>query len=749
MPIKDQRVYWRPRAYKPNVPYTGDNADYIFKGLNLIPNGTGADFYYRMFRGIETQNQTVADVAMTGTVGIATTGAMTGVGTVFKQQLVPGQWILVGGLIFNVRTIASDTSATVSPAPSVAIPAGTMAYLPQTLVTVDKDLGNLIRGSIVRYPNGNVFAVGYGTVYLNGSALSSSLVASKRLSVAVLNPGTGAYSVYQLGMATPTAPTLTGTGAGTKNMQAGTYSVRIVPRRVATGGYNNPSPKTEVTITANQLVRITFPAMDTTSGQDAWDVYVTTYTSGGIQGPWYLYGTITTAQVSSAGGNVDIEWNDADVTANQQLEFDNDPPPDAQYLASLAGLPVLISCNGRGRSLAGTAQTVAGDPTVSGTSSSWTTDLSRGSIIYIDNKQYRVLEVTSATSIEVTPTPLANGSGLTVALADTSPGPTLRPAKAAKNGYNVEGFPARFAVAVDPPEDIIGFVLGGGRLFLMTENRLHVASLSGNPLTPVTIRPFWHAGFRNPQALVFINGFLYGYTTNGPTRSIADGDEGAQENDWAADVANVFANWIPERVRVGYDPVNQAIVYTHSNSEANSGGYATTSVLSYNLRQGAWSTDVLISDNSANQIVTGISTVSGYLYLTCSGGNYRWDAGNQTIGGYAATPFMALGADGSDKTITGMEITAHSESTINANIYVSRANEDIPLADLISGTSLSASGTMQFAVGSSVRTSLLRKLSVTRARLAAARVNLGRTASSGDARIDEMIIRFNTTGATY
>ena len=28
-----------------------------------------------------------------------------------------------------------------------------------------------------------------------------------------------------------------------------------------------------------------------------------------------------------------------------------------------------------------------------------------------------------------------------------------------------------------------------------------------------------------------------------------------------------FANWIPDRVRVGYDPVNQAIVYTHSNSE--------------------------------------------------------------------------------------------------------------------------------------------------------------------------------------
>ena len=190
------------------------------------------------------------------------------------------------------------------------------------------------------------------------------------------------------------------------------------------------------------------------------------------------------------------------------------------------------------------------------------------------------------------------------------------------------------------------------------------------------------------------------------------------------------------------------MAYTHSNSEANSGGYATTSVLSYNLRQGAWSTgrthfgQQRKSDCDRHFYRERLS-IPDLLW-----GNYRWDAGNQTIGGYAATPLWRWARTVPTRRSRD-EITAHSESTINANIYVSRANEDIPLADLISGTSLSASGTMQFAVGSSVRTSLLRKLSVTRARLAAARVNLGRTASSGDARIDEMIIRFNTTGATY
>ena len=97
----------------------------------------------------------------------------------------------------------------------------------------------------------------------------------------------------------------------------------------------------------------------------------------------------------------------------------------------------------------------------------------------------------------------------------------------------MEGFLPRFAVAVDPPEDIIGFVLGGGRLFLMTENRLHVASLSGNPLTPVTIRPFWHAGFRNPQAWCSSTAFVRLHD-EWADMSIADGDEGAQENDWGS-----------------------------------------------------------------------------------------------------------------------------------------------------------------------------------------------------------------------
>ena len=170
MPIKKTKGCTSDHApTSPNVPYTGDNADYIFKGLNLIPEWSQrADFYYRMFRGIETQNQTVADVAMTGTVGIATaTGVMTGVGTVFKQQLVLA---MDTGQRTHLPTFARlplDTSATVSPAPSVPIPAGTMAYLPQTLVTVDKDRRTLMHAAAqscaIRMATFLLWS--YGTVY--------------------------------------------------------------------------------------------------------------------------------------------------------------------------------------------------------------------------------------------------------------------------------------------------------------------------------------------------------------------------------------------------------------------------------------------------------------------------------------------------------------------------------------------------------------------------------------------------------
>jgi hypothetical protein len=66
---------------------------------------------------------------LTGTLGIATTGVVTGTTTAFESELEVGSTIQVGGQLFRVMSIASDTSATVAPAPAVAIAPGASAFI--------------------------------------------------------------------------------------------------------------------------------------------------------------------------------------------------------------------------------------------------------------------------------------------------------------------------------------------------------------------------------------------------------------------------------------------------------------------------------------------------------------------------------------------------------------------------------------------------------------------------------------------
>jgi hypothetical protein len=752
------------------MPFSGDAASTVYQGQNMIVKGSReAGVYLENWQGITpfTETDPPDPVLLTGD-GVwndLNSTTLNGINTKFTEELVPSQWIIVSNDIWNVQYINSDTELIVSSPFTTAVPVGTPTpcYKTQIVTEVDNVRANLVRGSIIRFANGNFLTVGDGVIRFNGDVLSSSVSASKRLTLAIINPATSTdvntgYTSYPLGMAVPTLTTVAAVAGGTKGMQAGTYSVRIVPSRIATAGYNNPSDKVEVVLTANDKIRITFPAMDTASGQDSWDVYATLFSQAysGIEGPWYYYGTITTSQVSSAGGTYDIEYNDAEISSNRLLTFDNDPPPDALFVASLQGLPILISCNGKGRKLNGTVAT-NGTATVTGTSTTFTTELHRGQIVYIDNKIYTVTTITSDTSIDVSPTPTATASSLTITLGDTAPGPVIRPAKPAINGANVEAFPASFKVAVDPPENIIGWVRGSqGRIYVMTENYLHLVSSTGNPDLPVTARPYWRAGFRNPQALIFVNDTLYGYTVTGLTRSIADADEGIMEHSFAAPVAAITANWTPERVRIGYDPKNEAVCVFHATEGNAVTGFRVTDCLMYMLRLGVWSPLIQVANDAADRIVTGVATVAGKMVICATdtnvspvvGANYQWDMGTDAISAYVTTPFIDAGDPGSDKTITGLQMTGHSTSTVSAGVWAAVAGTNIPLTDLQAGTSPN-SGTLSFAQGTFSQASYLQRCNVNRARLFAVRVALNWDGSGNLARLDEIAIRGHLTERRY
>lgn len=393
MPDIDKTFVWRPiGGYDPTAPFSGDAANIIYRGQNMILKGTAdSGVYLENWRGITafTESVTPDPVVCTGSVAIvAGSNVLTGTGTKFTQELIPTQWIIVDNDIWNIYQINSDTELIISGRFTQTL-SGLGAYRTQIVTEVNNIRGNLIRGNVLQFPNGNLLTVGGGELLFNGDSLISPVTASKRLTLALFDPSSSTsintgYTAFPLGMAVPTLTTVVAVGGGTKNMQAGVYSVRITPARISTGGYNNPSEKVEVTLTTGDQIKITFPAMDTASGQDAWDVYVTLYsTGGGIQGPWYFYGQITTSQVDAAGGDYTIEYNDAEVSGNRLLTFNNDPPPDAAFVATLQGLPILLSCNGKGQRLAGTVATTAGSGAIVGTGTEFTLNFNRGQLVLL------------------------------------------------------------------------------------------------------------------------------------------------------------------------------------------------------------------------------------------------------------------------------------------------------------------------------------------------------------------------------
>jgi hypothetical protein len=735
-------MVWRPSGgYKPTTPYGGDG-NYVFDGLNFFIKGTSDRLYLEAYNGDLDLSESVPVTNLTGTfASTAGNSLITGTGTKFTEELIMSQGFLVDAKLYSVVEVLSNTSVRVSPTPTVTT-SGASGFIPHILMDVDNMRGTLARGSIVRFPKGNLLVVGQGQVRLNGATIpAGGITASRRLQLAVFDPATSNYSVFKLGMQTPVLTTVTAVGSGTKNMQAGTYSIRITPARTSTDGENNPSNKVEVTLATGDMIRVTFPAMDTTAGQDAWNVYGSLFSTGtGIQGPWFFVQQVTTSQVSSAGGStVDIEYNDAEISGNAILQFDNDPPPDAAFCASLQGVPVLVSTNGPGRVLTGTAATTAGDPTVTGTTTAWTSDMAMGQEIIIGGKPYTVLTVTSNTSIEVEPTPIANASGLTVQLGNTCPGPTIRPAKF----DNIEAFPADFAVSVSPPEHILGVREANGRLFLMTQNRLHMATLTGSPDLPVSVRPFWRSGFRNSESLVIANGALYAFTTNGATRSIADGDQGIEEYRFAADVASIMEGWPPENVKVAHDPVNEAIIFFCPNLAE--GIFFSTQALAYMLRLDIWSPLIVVNSTIGNDNVTGVATIAGKLYLTYAQKNWLWDAGvvPPTEDPFIKTPFMDFGAPEYDKDIRGVGAIAHANSGfVSCDIYSAKVGDNI--------ATVPTSFTQNFALTTGVAQLEYLKTNIRRSRLAAVQIRCPHEpANDPPSRIDEIVMDVMVRKNTY
>lgn len=520
-------------------------------------------FYWESFSGLGDLDEDLSMVALTGTLTLtADSNMIVGVGTLFLAECRVGQWICAilndDSWPLRVRRVISNTSMEVWKAPDTSA-AGTTGWRMARLNTSNQDRQSCLTGNALPLEKGSYLGAGSGTAYLNGTAFSATWALDRDPSINLLNPSTGAFTNFPLGMNTPTGVTAAAVAGGTKGMQGGSYSLVVSPARKETGGYNNPSERVDVTIATNDQIRITFPAMHTARGQSAWIVWVTTFAFNFgadlnyLNGPWFYYILIDDTQVSSAGGTFDIEYLDAEVEGNEIVSFNNDAPTDAEGVVNLNNQPFWYSCQGQGNA--------------------------------------------------TTPT-------------QTSPGPFIVPAKPT----NIEAAPLDLSFSSSPPETILWALAGNGRIYLPTINHLQIAQATPDQNVPILIRPFWHDGFAGPDQLTLIGEMLYGCPLGGPTRSSESGDESSIQRDWAADIWEELPD-SPDigHCICGYDPQNEAFVLIYSGSERNDSGFWKSEWWMYGIPQQFWIGHGEFTSTTKDQIVSGIATIGDRLELLIGG----------------------------------------------------------------------------------------------------------------------------------
>lgn len=707
-------------GFVPTTPLDGRVQNSIFAGKNLIVRKAGDQLYAEAWQGNFDISETVSFTTLTGTWDV-TSGNTTivGTGTAASTELVFGQWIVLAGILYQVRNVASDTSITVSPVPTASSAAQT-GILPHVLQDLDFTRASYARGSMIKLPQGHLLSAGQGVYRANGSTISSSLTLGNRIQLSKYDSPTGTYTNFVLGMSPTGAATLTAVGGGTKEMAAGDYSIRLCPARIATNGYNNPLEKATVTITANQRILITLPAADTASGQDAWKVFGSLYNASdqaAVQGPWYLVSRGDQLQDLlriNPRGTVSISSGSAAVAGTGTFFLEDLAAGDVVTIDGNSYTISAITTN-TALTLTGNASTTAGAAVVTITAAvyEWlNAEIQRGTILEYNNDiPPRASFIGSLGGIPVAIS--CRGAAPVGQTGDWNPGPTIQPSKP----NNIEAFAAEARTTVSPPETIIGWVDGQARLFLMTENRLHFASfVSNDAKNPIVTRPFWHAGFRSPYALTFVNGYLYGFTNRGPARSIAEGDEGSEEYSFADRVSSVFVNWTPERVIVAYDVKNEAVCFFHNN-DATSGGFQTVKCLMYMLRSGVWSPPIIIEDPTGDVIVAGAAAVSGQLYLnllkrisgTYTNKTFLWDFGLNTTTWFIATEYGDLDSYPADITITGLRVVGLFGGSGSAGVFGVRSGAS-NFGDIENATSTSITGAITLPSAATVSVSEWEKL---------------------------------------
>lgn len=352
--------------YKPSSPYTGLLPLSILRMKNMILTGIDELLYLQAYKGSLNLGETVAgggapagDGALTGTVDAAEGDTtIIGTGTLFKTEIRSGQFLFSNEDLLVVNEVVSDTVFTIygrngsggfTEGLTAALVAATVYRMP-ILFDLNRKRGVLWQGNGHEFDKGNIVATGEGTLTVNGSTLNATMVLNRKPRIAIYDRVTDTYTITDLGLTPSTvAPTVTEVGGGVKNMQIGHYSIILVPSRSAMNGAGNPGPKAEfdIMVNGNQAqVDVSLVTVDTAHEQTDFDVYASLSTQGGIQGPWFFLETKSIADI--VADQFTEEWEDSQIgRTGNEVDYDNDPPPEAAFIGTIIGYAIALGCNGK------------------------------------------------------------------------------------------------------------------------------------------------------------------------------------------------------------------------------------------------------------------------------------------------------------------------------------------------------------------------------------------------------------------
>lgn len=731
------------------MPRTGEDYGLVFRGKNMMLRGnTQSSYFYEAYAGSQSLGEQYAATALTGTLTTTLTSkTIAGSGTAFLTELHIGQYILVqydsghGADLLVVDSIVSDASCTVHQFPTIAS-SGKTGYRFPVMFEVNRKRGVLLWGNAVQFDKGNIVCVGDGAVsganklYLNGSVLAGDPTGpTSRTPCIYLFDGTArTYSKKTLGFETPSTTTTT------LSLSATTMTRTFVDGDVSVGS-DTVNLSSNHTLRTGTRVRLTTTGVLPAGLALATDYYIISVDENTIQFATSKTNAIAGTEVditAAAGGGTHTVTYQKDFTmpsayyavtvvpANSKTGGWGNPLPTLYTSSASIGGSNYIQVNGLPSMQTGQDEWhffVSPIPYVS----SITTDnlyqltsaryyagkissgeLGSGTAVSLEWDNAFLEGTNRVLSFDNDAPPLAEyvgvlagvpvylscyGEASTAKAEGVPPGVFVQPTKP----NNPEGCPRASAVPLSPPELIIGFQDAVGRLFLMTGKGIQTLIFTGDPDSPFTTRPFWKSGFRNPYQLVFVNGTLYGWTSVGPTRSIADGDQGGEEHDFASDVEEIVRDWDGSRVMVAHDPQNEAICYIYSGYERNSNDYYKTVILPFYLRQQMWGLPIELSQDNQDMIVTGVATVDGHLEFLCGGRKVTLAADSKTdptswqVDTYRfdTLPAMTVSPDHTaesftrtaHKLISGMRVYVNADVmptglTANASYYVIRTNAD-------------------------------------------------------------------------